>query len=336
MKESQDESAKRAARTGRSLMSRHPQPPKRSAQPAGRSRPAPPRAEPAAGDEGDEGRRQPDRRAGEGGDQDGQEGAASRRGDRRRPVQGLRRSPGAGRARPARAATASPWRSSATTARARPPSCAWPPGCWSRATARSWSTATRPDRFRPGRPWPTCRTPRRSTRTCRCGSTSSTSPDLHGHDDWEQDAADLLDHLGLYDRADDLPTSFSRGLRQKASIAMAFIRPFDVLLVDEPFVGLDASGKTALLELLAEAHKRRAHLARRHARAVVPRHGRPLRRPAGRRAALRRDVQGHRRALPRLLSGPGRARSTRRTITLAPRRAAATGYCAASCSSTAR
>ncbi len=77
---------------------------------------------------------------------------------------------------------------------------------------------------------------------------------LHGHDDWEQDGADLLDHLGLYDRADDLPTSFSRGLRQKASIALAFIRPFDVLLVDEPFVGLDARGKTALLELLAEAH----------------------------------------------------------------------------------
>jgi ABC-type multidrug transport system ATPase subunit len=77
---------------------------------------------------------------------------------------------------------------------------------------------------------------------------------LHGHEDWEQDAADLLDHLGLYDRADDLPTSFSRGLRQKASIAMAFIRPFDVLLVDEPFVGLDASGKAALMELLTEAH----------------------------------------------------------------------------------
>jgi ABC-type multidrug transport system ATPase subunit len=77
---------------------------------------------------------------------------------------------------------------------------------------------------------------------------------LHGNDDWEQHAADLLDHLGLYERADDLPTSFSRGLRQKASIALAFIRPFDLLLVDEPFVGLDAAGKAALLELLAEAH----------------------------------------------------------------------------------
>jgi ABC-2 type transport system ATP-binding protein len=76
---------------------------------------------------------------------------------------------------------------------------------------------------------------------------------LHGYEEWEQAGADLLDHLGLYDRADDLPTSFSRGLRQKASIALAFIRPFDVLLVDEPFVGLDAAGKEALLEMLAEA-----------------------------------------------------------------------------------
>ena len=56
--------------------------------------------------------------------------------------------------------------------------------------------------------------------------------------------------MGLYERADDLPTRFSRGLRQKAAIALALVRPFDVLLVDEPFVGLDATGKIALLELL--------------------------------------------------------------------------------------
>ncbi|MDQ1426461.1 MAG: type transport system ATP-binding protein [Acidimicrobiaceae bacterium] len=76
---------------------------------------------------------------------------------------------------------------------------------------------------------------------------------LHGVPDWDQRAADLLGHLGLYERADDLPNRFSRGLRQKASIAIAFIRPFEVLLVDEPFVGLDANGKQALLDLLDEA-----------------------------------------------------------------------------------
>lgn len=76
---------------------------------------------------------------------------------------------------------------------------------------------------------------------------------MHGERDWQQRAADLLGELGLYERADDLPNSFSRGLRQKAAIALAFVRPFDVLLVDEPFVGLDSTGKRALVDLFDAA-----------------------------------------------------------------------------------
>lgn len=77
---------------------------------------------------------------------------------------------------------------------------------------------------------------------------------LHGTDEWEQQAVDLVDMVGLMDRVDDLPTTFSRGLKQKAALTMAFVRPFDVMLIDEPFVGLDRLGKEALLELLALAH----------------------------------------------------------------------------------
>ena len=77
---------------------------------------------------------------------------------------------------------------------------------------------------------------------------------LHGTDDWEQQAVDLVDMVGLMDRVDDLPVTFSRGLKQKAALTMAFVRPFDVMLIDEPFVGLDRLGKEALLELLALAH----------------------------------------------------------------------------------
>jgi ABC-type multidrug transport system ATPase subunit len=76
---------------------------------------------------------------------------------------------------------------------------------------------------------------------------------LHEADDWHSRATGLLERLGLSNRADDLPARFSRGLRQKASIALGLIRPFSVLLVDEPFVGLDQPGKEALLELLDEA-----------------------------------------------------------------------------------
>ena len=77
---------------------------------------------------------------------------------------------------------------------------------------------------------------------------------LHETHDWEQHASDLLEMVGLTDRAEDLPSTFSRGLRQKAAIVLAFVRPFELLVVDEPFVGLDKSGRDALLELFRRAH----------------------------------------------------------------------------------
>ena len=76
---------------------------------------------------------------------------------------------------------------------------------------------------------------------------------LHGELDWPERADALLDLLGLTARADDLPSRFSRGLRQKTSLVLGLVRPFSILLVDEPFVGLDPSGQAALTELLVEA-----------------------------------------------------------------------------------
>lgn len=75
---------------------------------------------------------------------------------------------------------------------------------------------------------------------------------LHGGDGFDDYAFDLCERLGLGDRVDDLPSRFSRGLRQKTSIVLALVRPFSLLLVDEPFVGLDQPGKLVLLELLEE------------------------------------------------------------------------------------
>ncbi len=83
---------------------------------------------------------------------------------------------------------------------------------------------------------------------------------MHGISEWEENADGLLDAVGLLGRADDLPTTFSRGLRQKAALTLALIRPFQLLLVDEPFVGLDEPGKAALLTLLNDASARGATL----------------------------------------------------------------------------
>lgn len=75
---------------------------------------------------------------------------------------------------------------------------------------------------------------------------------LHLADDPDR-RDELIETLGLDGRDDDLPSKFSRGLRQKTAIAVGLCRPFGLLLVDEPFVGLDAAGKDAFVGLLQEA-----------------------------------------------------------------------------------
>jgi ABC-type multidrug transport system ATPase subunit len=76
---------------------------------------------------------------------------------------------------------------------------------------------------------------------------------LHGLPGRPESADELLALFNLSPRADDLPARFSRGLRQKTAIVLALVRPFSVLLVDEPFVGLDPAGQAALTELLTAA-----------------------------------------------------------------------------------
>ncbi len=80
---------------------------------------------------------------------------------------------------------------------------------------------------------------------------------LHGRHDPER-VDELIDRLGLRHRCEDLPSRFSRGLRQRTALAVGLVRPFDLLLVDEPFVGLDRSGREALTALIDEARERGA------------------------------------------------------------------------------
>lgn len=76
---------------------------------------------------------------------------------------------------------------------------------------------------------------------------------LHGLTVRDEIVDDLATRLGLTSRVDDLPARFSRGLRQKAGLAVGLVRPYSLLLIDEPFVGLDAPGRESLLVLLDEA-----------------------------------------------------------------------------------
>jgi ABC-type multidrug transport system ATPase subunit len=76
---------------------------------------------------------------------------------------------------------------------------------------------------------------------------------LHGTEGAEARIASLLERLGLAEWEDALPAQFSRGMRQKASIALALVRPFSLLLADEPLDGLDPPSRHVFFKLLAES-----------------------------------------------------------------------------------
>lgn len=100
---------------------------------------------------------------------------------------------------------------------------------------------------------------------------------LHGGEAEGRGADRLLERLGLAEWADNLPAEFSRGMRQKASIALALVRPFAVLLADEPFDGLDPPSRAVLFELFAEASgSGAAVLVSTHRRDVIGSAGRCL------------------------------------------------------------
>jgi ABC-2 type transport system ATP-binding protein len=76
---------------------------------------------------------------------------------------------------------------------------------------------------------------------------------LHGTANAGPRSRRLLEQLGLERWGNSLPSEFSRGMRQKASIALALVRPFSILLADEPFDGLDPPSREVLFDLIEKA-----------------------------------------------------------------------------------
>ncbi|MBS1887777.1 MAG: ABC transporter ATP-binding protein [Actinobacteria bacterium] len=75
---------------------------------------------------------------------------------------------------------------------------------------------------------------------------------LHGTEGPTARIEELIGRLGLDGWEDALGAELSKGMKQKASIALALVRPFAVLLADEPLDGLDPPSREVLFDLLAE------------------------------------------------------------------------------------
>ncbi len=70
----------------------------------------------------------------------------------------------------------------------------------------------------------------------------------------ETRARDLLDLLGISDKAQQAPASLSGGQRQRLAIARALANQPTLLLADEPTGALDAEGGNEVLELFSRLH----------------------------------------------------------------------------------
>ena len=81
---------------------------------------------------------------------------------------------------------------------------------------------------------------------------------LRGLRGWEGRARTLLDHFELGGVSHRVTAGFSHGMGRRMSVALAVFHEPPVLLLDEPFDGVDPTGVDATLEAVADARARGA------------------------------------------------------------------------------
>ncbi len=78
---------------------------------------------------------------------------------------------------------------------------------------------------------------------------------LKSEDGWQQRSAELLEFFDLYRWRQELIESYSHGMRQRLVIIAALLHRPQVLIVDEPIVGLDPKGARLVQNLFLDLVK---------------------------------------------------------------------------------
>ncbi len=89
---------------------------------------------------------------------------------------------------------------------------------------------------------------------------------LHGMRGREREdrVEEVLDNVGMLDRANSMIDSLSKGMRQRVGLAQALVHRPDVLILDEPTIGLDPRQVREVRELIREVGKERTILLSTH------------------------------------------------------------------------
>ena len=70
--------------------------------------------------------------------------------------------------------------------------------------------------------------------------------------DWQEDAMALLEHFDLRGKAKELGKNLSKGMKQKVSICSGLLHHPELLVFDEPFIGLDPKAIRELKNILRQ------------------------------------------------------------------------------------
>jgi heme exporter protein A len=81
---------------------------------------------------------------------------------------------------------------------------------------------------------------------------------LYQHDLPDKELRDRLAEAGLARAGDKQVRAYSRGMQQRLTIARALLSNPDIVILDEPFTGLDKDGSALLMRMLADLKRRGA------------------------------------------------------------------------------
>jgi putative ABC transport system ATP-binding protein len=74
-------------------------------------------------------------------------------------------------------------------------------------------------------------------------------------EDYRRASVDILQHIGLCDRREHIPSELSGGQQQRVAIARAIVNKPDILFADEPCANLDTENSRMVLDLFKKINE---------------------------------------------------------------------------------